>query len=152
MWLTMGDFVKAFPRTWREDLLCLLSRVPGLTGGAFALLADILQSDDVQVWLSGNTLIIIKQGIPEGGTVLMDDSYVDACQGQAVFSQASSISNSAEAYSKAIEELGFKLSTPPHMDTSFFIGHRKGCALFLYIQPDFETPDHSLVVVRFTED
>lgn len=90
--------------------------------------------------------------LPRGGTVLMDDSNVTGCLGQTVLSQSSPVEDAADAYSDALAELGFTLTAPPHVKTSFFVGHGQGCAVFLYIQPDFETPDHSLVVVRFTED
>ncbi len=90
--------------------------------------------------------------LPEGGTVLMDDSYVRGCLGQTVLSHASTVEEAATTYSTTLTDMGFTLTTPPHVKTSFFVGRGKGCALFLYIQPDFEAPDQSLVVVRFTED
>jgi len=34
-WLLLGDFRKAFPRTWREHLLVLLHQVAGVRDGAF---------------------------------------------------------------------------------------------------------------------
>ena len=68
-WYAMGDFVKAFPRVWREDLLTIMRGVTTCSGGTFALLADILQKDVVSVWLSGASDVLVVQGIPEGGNV-----------------------------------------------------------------------------------
>ena len=65
----MGDFVKAYPRTWRQDLLRILSEKAGLKGGGFALLADILEHDAVVMNVNGWTVALLKHGIPEGGTV-----------------------------------------------------------------------------------
>ena len=67
VWLTMGDFRKAFPRVWRELLLQLLHKEVGIGGGMFELLANILEYDKVCVWLSGASQVRVVQGIPEGG-------------------------------------------------------------------------------------
>ena len=69
LWQAMGDFVKAFPQTWRADLLLLLSDGPGVRGGALVLLHNIFAADVVHVWLSGEGKVEIKRGIPEGGTL-----------------------------------------------------------------------------------
>ncbi len=48
-WMVLGDFKKAFPSAWREKLLVLLGKGPQVQDGAFAMLADILRSDDVHI-------------------------------------------------------------------------------------------------------
>ena len=62
-----GDFKKTFPRQWRAALLNELFDVPQIRGGAYAELESILAQDDVHVWLSGISQILVSQGIPEGG-------------------------------------------------------------------------------------
>ncbi len=90
--------------------------------------------------------------VPAGGMVLMDDASPADCRGQVVLSQNSPAEAAAQTYSNALETQGFSMSSPDHVKTSFFVGYREDCALFLYIQPDFQAPDRSMVVVRFTED
>ena len=64
----MGDFEKAFPSTWREDILGLAARCPGVQGGIFHLLGDILAWDAVHVLLAGSGVVnVCQQGLPEGG-------------------------------------------------------------------------------------
>ena len=50
LWLVFADFKKAFPRTWRGNLLLLLNKGPRVLDGAFALLASVLELDEVHVW------------------------------------------------------------------------------------------------------
>ena len=68
-WLVMADYVKAFPRTWRDDLLVILAEGPQLQDGAFALLADILARDEVVINQSGWSVVELRHGLPEGGTI-----------------------------------------------------------------------------------
>ena len=42
------------PRTWRMDLLDCLDRGPAVRGGCLALVADILEWDDILVTANGN--------------------------------------------------------------------------------------------------
>ena len=63
----LGDFEKAFPSTWREDILCLAAKCPGVAGGVLHLLGDALAWDAVHVLLAGSGVINICQGLPEGG-------------------------------------------------------------------------------------
>ena len=69
LWLCFGDFVKAFPRTSRADLLALLYSGPRIRHGAFALLEDIMSRDELFVWLSGYGSTVLKKGLPEGGSL-----------------------------------------------------------------------------------
>jgi hypothetical protein len=68
-WYALGDFQKAFPRTWREDLICIINRIRPAGNGVVALLADVLRNDVVAVWLSGCSDMDVVQGIPEDGNV-----------------------------------------------------------------------------------
>jgi len=90
--------------------------------------------------------------VPAGGVILMDDATPKDCVGQVVLAHPTASEMAVVTYARALEERGFTMQTPPEATASFFIGHRGDCALFLYAQPDFTTPDHTLVVVRFTED
>ena len=50
LWILMGDFAKAFPRVWREDLLVeLYQAVPELRGSMYTLLHQIFQPGSVQI-------------------------------------------------------------------------------------------------------
>jgi hypothetical protein len=69
LWLCMGDFEKAFPRTDRSDLLVLLFNGPRIRDGAFALLEDIMAWDKIRVWLSGCSSTTLHNGLPEGGSL-----------------------------------------------------------------------------------
>ena len=53
IWLLLGDFEKAFPKTWGNDLLSLVGSIGGVTGGAFASLCGTFAWDEVAVFLSG---------------------------------------------------------------------------------------------------
>ena len=78
----LADFKKAFPRTWREDLLSITSEGPRIHDGTFALLAEMMEPETVHIWLSGISCCEVTTGIPEGGTigttmyVLLPDSLV----------------------------------------------------------------------------
>ena len=89
IWALLGDFKGAFPHVWRADLLALLASGPKLHGGAMALLVSIFQQDLVVVRQSGDTEVVVHNGIPEGGTmgtltytVLPDSLIKELQQGQ----------------------------------------------------------------------
>lgn len=142
----------------------LLEIVPGLSPGFLSddmpvsLSIALMPADAmtvVQVMLStpqSEETMLLAAGVPEGGVVLMDDASPKACTGQVVVSHKTSVEVAAETYSAALEAEGFTMQPTDTASTSFFVGHRGDCALFLYTQPDFTTPDHAMVVVRFKED
>ena len=63
----MGDFQKAFPSCWRDDIIQLAAQCPLLAGGTLHLLGDILDSDLVSVGLGGFSVFSIVESLPEGG-------------------------------------------------------------------------------------
>jgi len=65
----LGDFENAFPKVWRDDLLLLLAKVRGLSPGVVHLVGHILALDVVVVELSGYSVILIRNGLPEGGVL-----------------------------------------------------------------------------------
>ena len=67
IWAIFGDLKQAFPKSWRESILALLHTQAGIRDGAFALIANMLEWDEVLVALSGRSLVRVGQGIPEGG-------------------------------------------------------------------------------------
>ena len=69
LWICFADFVKAFPRTDRSDLLTLLYSRTRIRGGAWSLLEDIFAWDCVHVLLSGHSSVIVTNGLPEGGSL-----------------------------------------------------------------------------------
>ena len=69
LWATFGDYVKAFPRTWRADLLDMVLSDGHTHGGAMALLGDMLSGDVLHIWLSGSSVVDVFAGLPEGGTL-----------------------------------------------------------------------------------
>ena len=68
-WICLGDFQSAFPKVWREDLLCLLNKQAGLSGASLCLLASMFQLDVVIVGLGGPSAVEIRSGLPEGGVL-----------------------------------------------------------------------------------
>ncbi len=95
---------------------------------------------------------VFGAGVPKGAVVLMDDASAGQCRGQVVLAHPAAPEEAAPAYLSALEASGFTMETPAQTTASFFAGHRGTCRLFLYAQPDFTTPDRTLVVVRFTEE
>ena len=82
VWEVLGDFIKAFPRTSRLDLVLLIAAGPRLRGGAFEMLRSIFDHDVVAVWYSGESMVKVVKGLPEGGamgtltyTTLPDSSF-----------------------------------------------------------------------------
>ena len=65
LFFVMGDFRKAFPKVWREDLrLILKSTVQVTRGGSFVLL---FEPNVVHAWLGGQSKLRVRPGILEGG-------------------------------------------------------------------------------------
>lgn len=67
IWAILGDFKKAFPKTWRQALLAFLAHDVGVRDGMLSLLGNIFSWDEVVVECSGRSVARIMQGIPEGG-------------------------------------------------------------------------------------
>ena len=79
LWAYFGDLEKAFPRTWRCSLLQQLHDKAGLRDGMFGLLSSILEQDRVHVNISGNTVLLVVEGVAEGGLIgpLAFPSYME---------------------------------------------------------------------------
>jgi hypothetical protein len=69
LWVVFGDLEKAFPRTWRQLMLHELSKSAGIRDGMLALLGSMLEHDQVHVHISGNSIVIVLQGVSEGGLI-----------------------------------------------------------------------------------
>ncbi len=60
---------------------------PTIRDGALALLGSMLESDEVEVWLSGRSRVQVVQGIPEGGSLgslgynLLPDTLIRTLEG-----------------------------------------------------------------------
>ncbi len=87
--------------------------------------------------------------VMKGSHVIMDGTTPGACQGHMVIQHAEPIEDAAPAYREHLEDQGFAFEEFDPQDTSFFIGHRPGCDLALYLQEDRGT---SLIVIRYLED
>lgn len=85
----------------------------------------------------------------DGGHVIMDGTGADACQGHMVIQHTTSPKDAAPAYIQHLENEGFAFEEYDPQETSFFIGHRPGCDLALYLQ---EHQGASLIVIRYLED
>ena len=90
-------------------------------------------------------------GLPEGATILMS-SVAGDCAGQAVLSHQGLPPDIAPAYVTRLAGEGYQITDASDDDTSFFVGYRPGCALFLYFQPDPAGQDRSTVVMNFQEE
>jgi hypothetical protein len=62
-----GDLVSAFPKAWRELLLVLAALHAQVTGSRLVLLREFLRNTAVEVTCSGDSILDIHSGIPEGG-------------------------------------------------------------------------------------
>ena len=67
LWLCMGDFKKAFPKVWRDDIFCITKDALDLNGGNRHLLGSMLEYDTIHTWLSGCSSDRVMEGLPEGG-------------------------------------------------------------------------------------
>ena len=65
----MGDFERAFPKTWRENPANLVYSTSGLRGRAFISLCSAFAWDEVAFFSSGVSSVCLNQGLPEGGTL-----------------------------------------------------------------------------------
>lgn len=91
-------------------------------------------------------------GLPDGATLLMGGGGIDACTGQLVLAQPEPVDRAADLYAGALAAQGFDLSDLSDEKTSFFVGHRPGCTLFLYLQPDPTAPTRTTVVINFQRE
>ncbi len=90
-------------------------------------------------------------GLPDGASVLMSSVSGD-CAGQAVLSQPGPPDKAAPDYVARLVNEGFQVTDASDDDTSFFVGYRPGCSVFLYFQPDPAGQDRSTVVMNFQEE
>ncbi|MGB3314757.1 MAG: hypothetical protein WBB85_10120, partial [Albidovulum sp.] len=93
----------------------------------------------------------ILGSLPEGTAFLMS-SVSGGCTGQAILSQTGLPDKVAPDYVARLEAEGFQVTDASDDDTSFFVGYRPGCSLFLYFQPDPAGQDRSTVVMNFQEE
>ena len=89
------------------------------------------------------------QPIMDGAVVMLDGRGAGTCAGQLVLQQPALPEAAAPAYVEHLENEGFAFEPYDPQETSFFIGHRPGCALALYLQED---QGASLIVIRYLED
>ena len=66
-WCVTADVWKAFPRTWRDLYLDRLVHGVGISCGCSALVASVLERDDILVTSGGMSVVSAYEGIPEGG-------------------------------------------------------------------------------------
>lgn len=90
--------------------------------------------------------------LPAGSEMLINDGYAGDCTGQIVASYSGSASTAIPVYSEWLTAEGFEVADTSDASTSFFIGNKTGCSVFVYIQPDPEAQQRSTVVVRYLED
>ena len=69
MWILLCDLIRAFASTYRKDLLCMLHDISGVRDGSFLLLDSFLGHDSIVVRQGGHSVIIVEEGLPEGGTL-----------------------------------------------------------------------------------
>ena len=69
LWCVMGDFKKAFPRTWRTHLLSQLMDTARIRDGMLSLVSKILQRDHIHININGCSTTEVHDGLPEGGAM-----------------------------------------------------------------------------------
>lgn len=90
--------------------------------------------------------------LPAGSEIMINDGHGADCAGQIVASYPRDADAAVLAYSDWLTAEGYNVIDSSDASTSFFIGNKTGCSVFVYIQPDPETQQRSTVVVRYLED
>lgn len=90
--------------------------------------------------------------LPAGSEILINDGHGADCAGQIVASYPRDADAAVLAYSEWLVAEGYNVIDSSNASTSFFIGNKTGCSVFVYIQPDPEAQQRSTVVVRYLED
>ena len=87
--------------------------------------------------------------LPKDAVVMLNGTGPSDCEGQLVLNHPLPIDEAAPVFREHLEDQGFAFPDAEPQETSFFIGHRPGCDLALYLQKD---RGMSLVVIRYLED
>ncbi|MGJ8583854.1 MAG: hypothetical protein ACSHXD_07175 [Marinosulfonomonas sp.] len=90
--------------------------------------------------------------LPSGAKVIFNDGYADNCTGQIVVGYDKPERSAADTFPKWLAQKGYSITDSSDENTSFFIGSKKSCTVFVYVQPDPDTQIRSLIVLRFLED
>lgn len=90
--------------------------------------------------------------LPKGASVLMNDGATGGCAGQVILSQPAPPSEAAPLYVGLMTRQGFEITDASDANTSFFVGQRQDCALFLYVQSDPAAASRSTVIVKYLEE
>jgi type II secretory pathway pseudopilin PulG len=121
-----------------------LAILPAGEGSELRLMLATADVDD-----PGSFLAPGGDGVPVGATLLMGGGGVQTCTGQLVLSQPDPVAEAADLYAGSLAAQGFEMADLSDGETSFFVGHRPGCSLFLYLQADPEGEPRSTVVINF---
>ena len=76
----------------------------------------------------------------------MEDGSPALCTGQRILAQSAAPEAAANIHLAALESSGFEMAPPPPGETSFFVGQRPGCAIFLYVEGDPDDENRSTVI------
>ncbi len=90
--------------------------------------------------------------IPTEAKVLMDTTLPGDCAAQQVIAQPNDIETAAKTYKAVLKNAGFALADNAPGEVSYFIGRSDSCTAILYLQPDPDDPNATLVVLRLLED
>lgn len=90
--------------------------------------------------------------LPEDAAVLMNDGATGGCAGQVILSQPGTPEVAAPLYLDLMKAQGFEITDASDPSTSFFIGQRQDCSLFLYVERDPMADDRSTVIVNYLEE
>ena len=96
--------------------------------------------------------LALGQSLPEGASILMTEGATGGCSGQVILSQDGIPAKAAPLYLDLMEKQGFAITDASDPATSFFIGQRQDCGLFLYLEPDPITDGRSTVIVNYLEE
>lgn len=90
--------------------------------------------------------------LPPNAQLLMDTSLPGDCAAQQIISHPDPIETAASTYKTLLADSGFTLDTTTPEEVSYFIGRSDSCTAILYLQPDPDDADTTLVVLRLLED
>lgn len=144
------------PQSFREFLI---AEFDGLDPTEFAVgetvnisLALVPSNSGTQIRLMTMVQRSLVPALPSGAEVLLSDGAISSCSGQLVLSHDGSVKENTAVYVPWAQAAGFDLTDASDANLSFYIGHQATCSIFMYIQPDPEAHERSMVVVRYVED
>lgn len=89
--------------------------------------------------------------LPPDAEVLLNED-AGPCSGQSVIAMPLAADTAAETLNTRMDEQGLTVTRMAQPDGTLLLGEVGQCSVFVYIEPDQDAPQRSMVVVRYLED